>query len=369
MGKLNLEAGVKAIFRKNNTDYQYHLYNNSTGAFDIIPGRSNGLENKQNVYSIYNTYQFPIQKWNVKAGFRIEQTVIDASFLSNQSKVSQNYMNLVPAIALNRKLNNISSLSLSFLNRMQRPGISQLNPFVDRSNPEFETSGNPALKPTFTNIIQAGYNRSKKTNVSVVGAFMFFNSLIGPVSTFDLLTGITHTTFQNMSKGRVLRSNIFINHPFSNKLNASLNTDVRYAWLTTQVNGESVDNSGLMAYFNVSTGYRFERGWRVNVNLTMNSPTISGPQTKVNGYTNASFSMNKEILKDKLTFTALISNPFTKYRTNKEERTGPDFAQLSESNVYFRNFAVGLNYRFGKLKGEIKKNRRNIVNDDLNNGS
>jgi ferric enterobactin receptor len=75
-------------------------------------------------------------------------------------------------------------------------------------------------------------------------------------------------------------------------------------------------------------------------------------------------SLNKELVKDKLTFSALITNPINKYRNNIETKTGPDFTQIVDNRNYFRGFGVALNYRFGKLKGEIKKNKRSIINDD-----
>jgi hypothetical protein len=361
--KVSIEAGLKGIFRTNNSAFNYSALNPANGSYQDVPAFSNIYKNKQNIFSAYNTYQFAIRKWGFKVGARIENTVVNADFISSSSSVEQNYLNVIPAIALSRKFKDMSVMSLTFTTRMQRPGIVQLNPFVDRSNPEFYASGNPNLRPAFTNMVYLGYNRSKKTTLSLAAAYMFMDDLISPVSSYDNVTKITNSRFENINKARVLRSNVYISHPISNRMNLTFNTDIRYLWSRTLIDGEYVENNGPMAYLNINTGYRFEKGWRVNANFTANTKSV-GLQHNINGYIATSFSMNKELVKDKLTFTTLITNPFTKYRVNSEARFGPGFTAINENRNYYRGFAAGLNYRFGKLKSQIAKSKRGIVNDD-----
>jgi hypothetical protein len=59
-----------------------------------------------------------------------------------------------------------------------------------------------------------------------------------------------------------------------------------------------------------------------------------------------------------------VNNPLSQYRTFKNYTRDPDFYQTSASLYPIRSFNVGFNYRFGKLKAEIKKNQRGINNDD-----
>ncbi len=364
VNKVSIEAGLKGIFRTNNSAFNYGTFDAADGSYQDVQAFSNRYENKQNILSAYNTYQFTVRKLGFKIGARIENTVVNADFISNASSAEQNYLNIIPAVAISRKFKDMSVMSLTYTTRMQRPGISQLNPFIDRSNPEYYVSGNPDLTPAFTNMVYLGYNRSKKTTVSLAAAYMFMDDLVSPVSVYDHVNKTTSTRFENINKANILRSNVYISHPLSNRMSFTFNTDIRYLWSTTVVNKESVENNGLMAYVNMNTGYRFEKGWRVNANFTANSRSV-GIQESKNGYVASSFSMNKELVKDKLTFTALITNPFTKYRVNSEKRFGPDFQQVNDNRNYYRGFATGFNYRFGKLKSQIVKSKRSIVNDDI----
>jgi hypothetical protein len=260
-----------------------------------------------------------------------------------------------------------NSLTLTFSNRIQRPGINQLNPFIDRSNPNVELTGNPNIKPASSNLVQLSYNRSKKGTFNIALGYIAFNGLIGPVTVYNPATNITRTTFENIGKAQVLKTNIFISYPVTKKWNVRVNSDIRSVAAKTMVKGVYLKNNGILGYLNVSSGYGLDKGWRLNADVTLNSGGVSSLQVKVNGFTSSAFSVQKELFKSKLTFSASLNNPFTKYRQNREETVGPDFTQLSSTQTYFRSFGVSLNYRFGKLKDAIKKNKRGITNDDVSN--
>src|SRR5690606_37205480 len=98
--KMNIEAGLKGIMRDNKSDFQYSSYNVESKAFEIDPGMSNKFNNTQNVFGAYNTYQYNLKSWGLKAGARIEQTIINADFISTDSKVKQNYFNVIPSVSV-----------------------------------------------------------------------------------------------------------------------------------------------------------------------------------------------------------------------------------------------------------------------------
>jgi hypothetical protein len=143
------------------------------------------------------------------------------------------------------------------------------------------------------------------------------------------------------------------------------NSDIRYIASNVVADSKIMKNDGLMAYFNISNGYRFEKGWRLNADVTLNSGGISGIQSKTNGYIGSTLSVQKDLLKNKLTLSGSLNNPFTKYRSLREEVVGTDFTQVLRNEMYYRSFNLSLNYRFGKLKTNIQKNKRSINNDDV----
>ncbi|GAB3787404.1 hypothetical protein GCM10028818_52320 [Spirosoma horti] len=68
-----------------------------------------------------------------------------------------------------------------------------------------------------------------------------------------------------------------------------------------------------------STGYRFEKGCRLTASLDLASASIRSLQEKANGLVGSSVGVPKNIITDKLSFSALVNNPFTTFCTNQIE--------------------------------------------------
>ncbi len=366
--KLTIEAGLKGIRRKNESDFQFMSLNSASGQFVTDPTRSNVFDNIQEVLGAYNTYQYNTKNWGFKGGFRLEQTIIDADFVSSNSQVRQEYLNLIPSVSINRKLKNMSNINLGFSQRIQRPGIYQLNPFVDRSNPNFESSGNPNLHPTVGSNLSIGYSKSKKGSFNYILGYGLFKDLIMPVSVFDPVSYITKNSFDNTGRARLFTFNMNVNYPITKKMNFTFNGGIAHGRVHAMVNNILVRNQGFMYNFSSSASYRFEKGWRASSNIHFNGPNLS-VQGSSNTFFGSSFSVNKDIIKDKLSFSAATSNPFSKYRNNIRESFGPDFFQTNNNRAFYRGFNTSLSYKFGKLKSTIKKNSRGIRNDDVSNSA
>lgn len=354
---LTIELGVKGIFRNNNADFKV----------DNDPQNSDHLTYRQQVLSAYNSYQLNWKSWNLQAGLRLERTLIDADFLSNSSSVTQNYTNLFSTLMISKTLKSGNSLNAGFSQRMKRPGINRLNPFVNRVNPDFETTGNPDLRPVVVNSISLGYNSSKKLTFNAGMDYSFLNEADLAVSTFDPVRNITRKTFDNSGKLAGLSSFVYLRYPLTSRLDLSLNGRAIYFWISGEAMGQKMQTELFTYSFNLSSGYNFESGWRTSMSFNLDSRNPTGFQGTTNGMLSSSFNVSKTLIKDKLSFGAGINNPFTKFRTNKTITEGPQFYQADHSQSYFRSFNASLNYNFGGLKGNLKKNKRGIRNNDVSN--
>ncbi|HVV54224.1 MAG TPA: outer membrane beta-barrel family protein, partial [Mucilaginibacter sp.] len=190
--KVMIDAGAKAILRSDHSNYQYLQQDSLTGRYQPIDALSNQFYYTQDVFSLYNSYQFNLGKWSVNAGVRAEETTINAHFLSTGTAISPNYLNIVPSLSVNHPLGS-GGIGLAFNQRIQRPGIYRLNPFVDKSNPNFIVTGNPKLQPSAVNQMQLSYNTGNAGKVSLFLAtdYIFVHNLSLQVTTFDPATQVT----------------------------------------------------------------------------------------------------------------------------------------------------------------------------------
>ncbi|WP_052496154.1 outer membrane beta-barrel family protein [Pedobacter lusitanus] len=368
LAKITIEGGVKGILRTNKSNFEYESFNDITGEFQTDPARTNKFNNNQDVIGAYNSYAYNLKSWGFKAGIRAEATFVKADFISTGSNVNTNYFNLIPTVSVNRKFKDMSSLNFGYTQRIERPGIDNLNPFVDRSNPGFETTGNPDLKAVLSNNFELSYSKFKKGSVNVGLSYRFANNTIQNVSVYNETDQITRSTFYNIGKDRALTTNLNINYPLTPEWNVSLSGNVGYLWIQGAIDGHMAKNDGLSGYVYVNTGYKFEHGWKANASFTYNAAEVQ-LQGKTSSYFFSSFSGSKEIIKDKLTFSAGINNVFSKFRYYTNSTQGANFTQNYRSQNYNRAFNVSLNWRFGKLKDAIKKNQRGIDNSDVKKSS
>ncbi|WP_413670731.1 outer membrane beta-barrel family protein [Mucilaginibacter sp. Mucisp86] len=367
VNKVTVEAGLKAIFRNNSSDFSYNTFNYSTGLYEYDAAQSNIFTNTQNVFSVYNSYQIALNSWNINAGVRVEETVIRANFKNTASLADQNYLNVVPSIAVSKRFKDESSINFGFSQRIRRPGINRLNPFVDTSNPNIEVTGNPNLRPVLLNDIQFGYSSNKKLSVNIGLDYSFMNNLDVQVVNFNQGSQITQVTYANTGKAQSAGVNFNLSYPVTSIYNASLNGNAMYLWLQGQADGKAVNNDLLMYGVTLSNVVRLAHGWALNADLGVNSRNPTGLQGYTNGFFYSAFNFNKDIVKNKFSISGGIKNPFTKYRNSISKTFGPQFNQTYQSMNYYRSFSISLNYNFGGLRDRINKNRTGIENNDVAN--
>lgn len=157
--KGKLDAGVKAQlfwFESGNAP----LVTDPAGQTKVDSVLLNGYNYSQKTYAAYLNYSD--QKGNLayQAGLRMEDAVYEGTIRQlNGKKYSNDFLNLFPSVFLSYKLPKEQSIYLNYSRRTNRPDFRQLMPYLDLSNPQDTSMGNPDLKPEFINNTELSYNR------------------------------------------------------------------------------------------------------------------------------------------------------------------------------------------------------------------
>jgi outer membrane receptor protein involved in Fe transport len=360
---LTFEAGGKMILRNNFSNFNSDTLS-STG-YHTNPRQTNNFTYHQNVYALYNSYTFKFTQWVLKGGLRFERTNIDANFATSGGGVfNQFYTNVVPSFSMQRVLNN-ASINFGFTQRIQRPNINQLNPFVNQSNPLYVNVGNPNLRPAVNNNFELSYGSSSKGSVNLSASYSFANNTIENVSSVN--GNITTQTFANIGKKKQLGLDLNMNYPLTKKLNVNVNGELLHIWLEGAYNGQLYKNNGFQGHMFANMGYKFDSGYRVGFNLDFDSRYVL-LQGIDNYWLGGGANVSKDIFKGKGSIGVAVRNPFKRFiQLDFLTRTN-DFETMANNYMLFRMVGVGFNYKFGKLNSEIKKNQRGINNDDANGG-
>jgi hypothetical protein len=363
--KLTVEAGAKAILRNNYSNTSGEIYVSPSAGYVDDPSRTNNFSYQLNVFSLYNSYQLKMPKWTVQAGLRAEHTVVNADFTSTATKLDMSYTNLIPSFLVLRSLKNNNTISFGITNRLMRPGINQLNPFIDKANVQIINTGNPNLRPVISHLFEVSYNKIGKGSLNLRASYMYINNSVESVTRIIGDT-VSYTTFENVGQNKILRFNVNGNYPISPKLSVNFNTGIFYVWITGTYNGRLYSNSGPRTNTFVNSTYKPNSTWQFGLSGGYNRRYIN-LQGGSNDYYYYSVSATCNL--KKFTFSASLNNPLHKLYEFTQYNDSPDFYQSNKQYLIYRTANFAITYKFGKLSSGLKKNKRGINNDDASAAS
>ncbi|MEJ7778479.1 MAG: TonB-dependent receptor [Daejeonella sp.] len=378
--KVTLETGVKGILRDIVSDNRTRNFNSSSSSFTPIPSRTYIYDYNQDVYSAYATLGFTLaKKYGIRAGARYEATEIEGdarSIGAGVSPFSSSYYNLVPSVVISRTFKNYSSVKLSYNQRLQRPSLFYLNPFLNSADIFNQSQGNPSLKPELSHNVEFNYSMFVKS--TVVNASVYYRrtndiieSFVLPITVTDPSTGVSatgsRTTYRNVGNNNSVGFNFFgqLNPVKPLTLRGNFNV-FTYDINTNSTVVVSSANSGVQMVYNgfLMASYIFPKGLTFETFLITNSPrrTSQGRNPSFNMW---NLGLKKEILAKKGSIGLTVIDPFNENKNFRQNITGTDFTQSSNFSLPFRSFGMSFSYRFGKMTMQAPRKKRGVTNDDL----
>lgn len=360
-----IEAGLKVIKRTNESDPEYQLFQDNYWVPDNR-FRFNGetFKHQYSIYAGYAGYNFTQNKWNFKTGVRVESGNLKVTYSKTQeANFDSKFTDIVPQASLSYSITPAQMLALKYNLRVQRPSISQLNPYENLINDQSISYGNPNLETMKAHIFTLDYNfYSMKFILTNSLSYSFSNNMISDYSYQEEGQPRIISTYGNITKNRALNLNTFAQWNISPSFRWMTNLSVsREHFLSDILNVDKV-NYPITIY--TSPSLILKNGWMLGAGISyMNG--IFNLQTKIDPFYYSSYYVKKSFFNDKLNLSLNITSPLQKNKTFKGEMTGKNFTSYFENSQPSRNFLVSVTYRFGKMKGSIKKIKRGIVNDDV----
>jgi len=350
---VDIEAGIKSIFRNNFSDYET-TPSNTGDSFNY----------DQDIYAAYNSYQFNLDSWTIKAGARWEMTLMKADFSSVGIVNIPDYDRVVPAIAVQKKLSRSTSINWGYTERISRPGINQLNPYIDRENPLSVTYGNPNLRPELNHTYSFSYSASGNGSVNAGLSYTFSNNSIQYISLLGA-NGVINNTYSNLGKNATLLGYISVNYPLSQRLDLNAYAEISRVHLAGMIDGLNYTKNATLNHTDINFSYKMNHDWRTGFEFLYYSQTGIALQTTFSPYYYTSFSLAKSVFNKKLTIRGSASNPYLRYLNYKINYSDPHYNQVIQQDIVYRRFNIYLNYSFGKLRdASVKKNKKSVKNDD-----
>ena len=358
-----LEVGARTTLRRAVADFANSFKSNSTDDFQINPNNAGNFRFNQDVYSVYSSYSFKLSTFSFRTGVRVEHTAISGAFEDSKVFARRNYYNFLPNFQVSKKIKDLS-LVLSYNQRLQRPAINHLNPFIQNNDSLNVSYGNPDLEEQTIHVVTLQTNMSKgKTSFGFTFSSRFSNNMIVSLNSFDPATGRRSSTFYNIGKDFHFQTSGYLNTKFGQKLTLFSNVNFQFRKLKNILNAGQ-KNSGIAG--NSYLGVTYVLNARLNfMNYLGFEQTVIDLQSKFKTIPYCGTAFNYQLIPNKLRAGLMAQNYFARnypYRTTIKDM---NFTTISSNTYAMSKLVFTANWNFGKLKEQVSRRKGVTIDDRL----
>lgn len=328
------------------------------------------------IAAAYAEYAAQMGIVGAKAGLRYEHTFQKVSYLQGQgSDFRRDYGNFVPSISLSLSPKPTQNIGLTYNMRLQRPGISYLNPYVDRTAPTSISYGNSDLDVEKTHNIGATFSSFSQKFMLNLGLHQSFTG--NQIAQYSFMAdGVLNNTYGNIARQRNSSFTAFVNWLAAKNTRLILNAGLSYVDLRT------VDDTSTFPAGDGSFATQKNHGWQGNLmaglqqtlpwQLQLSANVIANSKTYTlqgwsSGFEAFVASLSKSLLSDRLNISlSAITGIHSGGSIHiKSYSAGRDFCHRQDIRVPLSQLQLNISYTFGKKGVQTREHKSRIENDFL----
>jgi hypothetical protein len=285
--------------------------------------------------------------WRITTGAQAEQTVSSFEFIKgNAPDAGNSYWNVLPNFTLRKDFDKKFNTSFVYRASIRRPGIGELNPSIDYSDPYNIRFGNPYLLPSLAH--------SFDWNVGLVKGKYYINTSVGYNKVKDVFNtirtlvenGLTQITWQNIADRQEWEASIWGGYTFTKKFR--VNTSAGYSY---NIYGE--EQIRLYKYRNGGSFYT-----SINYSFTPNTLTTLDGNARYSSYADpqgrarSNLQLNLGIQRKFFDKRVIVSFNAIDFITPQKFVTytyGAKFNLENYNSTNTRNFRIAVAYQLNKV--------------------
>jgi outer membrane receptor protein involved in Fe transport len=290
------------------------------------------------------------EKFSITAGLNAEETKIHFDLYKTGTEAGNRYWSFMPFANINKNWNDNLSVTLSYRRTIRRPGINELNPTVDFSDPYNIRFGNDQLNPSLAHNFDAVFGRTKPNYFLNLGfGFNKVEDIFSPIRTL-LDDGKTQITWENISHRKEYEVSTWNGYTISKKFRLNWSASYTYNQYSNFDKTVRKYRDGGSFTTTLNGNYSLLDIWNFSGNFTTNR--FANPQGSVNWNLSMNVGIQRKCFNKKLIVTANFIDPFRNQQTNSYTY-GKNFELYSFSSTHTRNYRLSLGYHFTKKAKKI----------------
>ena len=279
--------------------------------YDLVDGvrhlnepRSNGFERAYTYYNAGTRFNRNNDRYRLVTGVQVRRSNLDGLIKGRDQRIANAYTHVLPNLDFRIELKESHNLNFEYNTSTDEPSLTQLQPFVNNTNPLNIYAGNPDLVPEYTHRLRGEYrffDQFSFRNLFMYGNYTYTHNTIAQSRFYD-------------DRGVQTRTPINTDASWSANLGANYGTPIRRLGVEVDLEyrvsySEGTELINLIANDNQSI--------RNTVNFTIENRNRERVELRARSsfnFNNARYSLNEDLNRDYLNST--YSLDATIYPTN-----------------------------------------------------
>lgn len=366
LGKGVLGFGGKSGYVKTDNHFnQYDVINNND-VLDI--NKSNQFKYTESINALYVSYNRSFKGYAIQVGLRGENTDSKGESINRNlnydSLIHRNYTDFFPSASITFNKNPMSQFSVSYSRRIDRPSYENLNPFEFRLNDYLYMKGNTQLRPQYTNTF--GVTHTYKYKLTTQLNYSHVKDMFAQILDEADETKAYQTT-RNLNTQDVV--SLVVSYPFIYKqvFTSFNNLTANYSHFQDNANGKKLNLNNFNVQYFMQNSLKFgkKKDWTAELTGLYLSPFVWQGTFKGKAMGSVDFGLQKNILKDKGTLKASVTDIFKTMHFRGDMSYGQIYSRVA-ANWESRQFKLSFNYRFGNAQVKAARQRKSAAEEERN---
>jgi len=342
-----------------NFDSRFGLVNDNSYVFDY----------DEMVYAAYISYNRPLsEKWNMSSGLRTEYTDTNSDLDAfspefEEAPRDSSYLSFFPNLGLTYQASRVSTISMAFGRRINRPDYNVLNPFRTQVSELDFGIGNPGLRPEIVNNLELGWTYKYRYNFKLSYS-KTTDQITRLIGTDNSDAKASFINWDNLGEQNIISLNISAPVQITEKWSAYLN-----------FSGSHIDNQASYPDGNVidlqAWNYSIYQQHTINlpkgfvgeVSGWYSGPGIWGGVFKYDNSYSLNLGLQKKFLQDKLNVKLSFTDIFNQsFWSGNSEFDG--LQSYGTGNFDFQRGSISLSYKFGQDSVKAYRDRKTGLEDE-----
>ncbi|HEY3369640.1 MAG TPA: TonB-dependent receptor [Prolixibacteraceae bacterium] len=337
------EAGVQSRMERENEDFHFTNFGINN------PDFTSGMNFKEDIHSLYSTFSGSLKSIQYQLGLRGEYTNRSIQDSKVATPYKLNMFDVFPSAHFSYEMADKNQFMTSYSRRINRPDGRDLDPFPSYMNQYAIRTGNPDLKPEYTDSYELSYIRNfGKSFLSFETFYRTTNNLITRLQ--KQVGEISYMTMDNLNRDYSAGGEIMGNVDATKWLLINTSFSLYNYQLKGQVLGQSVDRQSTNYSGRLNATIKFTPDSRLQLTGNYRGPSVSA-QGDQKGMMFTNVSYRQEFMKKKLSATLSMRDVLG---TAKFEGTsfGDNFKSSFRMQREPRVLMLTLSYKINNYKME-----------------